>query len=121
MATSPDKIVDALRASMKETERLRRENQDLVAAAHEPIAIVAMGCRLPGAVPSPEQFWQLIVTGSDAISGLPTDRGWDLEALFAPDADHPGTVYTRHGGFLTDVGDFDAEFFGISPREAVAL
>ncbi|MFI6766013.1 SDR family NAD(P)-dependent oxidoreductase [Streptomyces sp. NPDC050355] len=121
MATSPDKIVDALRASMKETERLRQENQDLLSAAHEPIAIVGMGCHLPGDVRSPEQFWQLIASGGDAIAGLPTDRGWDLEALFDPDADRSGTVYTRHGGFLTDVADFDAEFFGISPREATAM
>ncbi len=121
MATSPDKIVDALRASMKETERLRQENQDLLSAAHEPIAIVGMGCQLPGDVRSPEEFWQLIASGGDAIGGLPTDRGWDLEALFDPDADRSGTVYTRHGGFLTDVADFDAEFFGISPREATAM
>ncbi|MFE1775922.1 SDR family NAD(P)-dependent oxidoreductase [Streptomyces sp. NPDC059008] len=121
MATSPDKIVDALRASMKETERLRQENEDLLSAAHEPIAIVGMGCRLPGDVRSPEQFWQLIASGGDAISGLPTDRGWDLEALFDPDADRSGTVYTRHGGFLGDIAEFDAEFFGISPREATAM
>ncbi|MFF3110112.1 SDR family NAD(P)-dependent oxidoreductase [Kitasatospora sp. NPDC057904] len=114
-------MVDALRASMKETERLRRENEDLAAARHEPIAIVAMGCHLPGDVRSPEQFWQLIAAGGDAVSEFPADRGWDLDALFDPAPDRPGTIYTRHGGFLTDLAGFDAEFFGISPREAVAM
>ncbi|MEE1757448.1 SDR family NAD(P)-dependent oxidoreductase [Streptomyces sp. SP18CS02] len=121
MTTSPDKIVDALRASMKETERLRQENLELVSAAHEPIAIIGMGCHLPGEVRSPEEFWQLISSGGDAIAEWPTDRGWDADALFDPDTDRPGTIYTRRGGFLGDVADFDAEFFGISPREAVAM
>ncbi|MEV0639959.1 SDR family NAD(P)-dependent oxidoreductase [Streptomyces sp. NPDC050619] len=121
MATSPDRIVDALRTSMKETERLRRENEELAAVRHEPIAIVAMGCHLPGDIHGPEQFWQLLAAGGDAVAGFPTDRGWDLDALFDPDPDNPGTVYTRNGGFLTDVAGFDAEFFGISPREAVAM
>ncbi|MGC5346835.1 type I polyketide synthase [Streptomyces sp. DT171] len=91
------------------------------AAADEPIAIVAMSCRFPGEVHTPEQLWRLLADGGDVVSGFPTDRGWPLEELYDPDPDRPGTAYARHGGFLHDAGQFDAEFFGISPREAVAM
>ncbi|MFC8048125.1 beta-ketoacyl synthase N-terminal-like domain-containing protein, partial [Nocardia sp. NPDC057353] len=82
------------------------------AAPDEPIAIVAMACRYPGGVRSPEELWQLVLAGSDAVGTFPADRGW------RPDTS-PGAV--TEGGFLYDVADFDAGFFGVSPREALAM
>ncbi|MEV6166592.1 beta-ketoacyl synthase N-terminal-like domain-containing protein, partial [Streptomyces sp. NPDC052052] len=90
-------------------------------AADEPLAVVAMGCRFPGGVTAPEELWQILEGGVDAVGAFPTDRGWDLDALYNPDPEVSGTSYTRHGGFIDDVGGFDADFFGISPREAAAM
>ena len=87
----------------------------------EPIAILGIGCRFPGGVNSPDDLWQLLSEKRDAISQFPTDRGWNLDALFGPDPDAPGATYVRAGGFVDNVGDFDAAFFGISPREAQAM
>jgi acyl transferase domain-containing protein len=81
------------------------------------IAIIGMGCRLPGGIASPQQFWELLSRGGDAIREVPAER-WDTEALFAADPAAPGRTYARRGGFLNDIENFDAEFFGISPREA---
>ncbi|MEZ0022169.1 acyl transferase domain-containing protein/NAD(P)-dependent dehydrogenase (short-subunit alcohol dehydrogenase family)/acyl carrier protein [Kitasatospora sp. MAP12-15] len=121
MTMPHDKVAEALRSSLKEAERLRRQNRKLVAAATEPIAIVAMSCRYPGGVGSPEDLWDLVDSGTDAMSDYPTDRGWDLYTLRGAGTDERGTSVSRGGGFLDTVADFDADFFGISPREAVSM
>ncbi|MFI2687929.1 type I polyketide synthase [Streptomyces sp. NPDC018584] len=85
------------------------------------MAVIAMGCRLPGGVTAPSQLWELLVEGRDAFSDFPDDRGWDLERLWSADADLPSVSTPRRGGFLSDVAGFDPVLFGISPREALAM
>ncbi|SQD96754.1 acyltransferase domain-containing protein [Parafrankia sp. BMG5.11] len=105
MTVPPDRLVEALRAAMKENERLR----GLIAQAGEPIAVIGMACRFPGGVRSPDELWRFVAGGGDAITPFPTDRGWDTSAL---------TCFG--GGFLHDAADFDPEFFGMSENEALA-
>ncbi|MCH9731294.1 MAG: SDR family NAD(P)-dependent oxidoreductase, partial [Actinomycetia bacterium] len=85
--------------------------------ADEPIAIVSVSCRFPGA-PDPEAFWEVLAGGVDAIKEVPEDR-FDIDEFYDADPDMPGKTYTRFGGFLDGIDGFDPEFFGISPREAV--
>ncbi|ORC00265.1 polyketide synthase [Mycobacterium persicum] len=87
----------------------------------DPIAIVGMACRYPGGIESPDDLWDMLVQGRDVLSEFPTDRGWDLAGLFNPDPDVPGACYTKTGGFVDRVGDFDPAFFGVGPSEALAM
>ena len=118
-AGGEDRIERALRTLLAERDRLRRENEELRAGRGEPIAVVAMACRFPGGVESPEDLWEAVCQGRDLVQEFPQDRGWP--DVFDEDPDTLGSSYVRHGGFLADVAAFDADFFGISPREALAI
>ncbi|MEU6201917.1 beta-ketoacyl synthase N-terminal-like domain-containing protein, partial [Streptomyces sp. NPDC047061] len=118
---TPTALVAHLRQQLTGEQEVLPETPAAVAQMQEPVAIVGMGCRFPGGVEDPEGFWRLVAGGSDAMSGFPVNRGWDLESLDVADPRDGGAGFARVGGFLGGAGEFDAEFFGISPREALGM
>ena len=109
-----------LRQALQKIEQLKARLAEHERAGRDPIAVIGMGCRLPGGIGNPDAFWQALASGADLVSPDGSDR-WDAEAFYDPQPGRPGKVYSKAGAFLDDVDEFDPQFFGISPREAKSL
>lgn len=109
-----------LKNALLALKKLQHKLDAVERSKNEPIAVIGMGCRFPGAADNPEAFWRLLRDGVDAIREIPADR-WDVDAFYDPNPDTPGKMYTRYGGFLDEIDTFDPQFFGIAPREAVSI
>ena len=116
----PTNYRDLLREATLQIRSLRSELETTRQQQSEPIAIIGVACRFPGGADSPEAYWELLRNGVDAITDIPSQR-WSVAAHYDPDAEAPGKMYTRSGGFINEVDQFDPQFFGISPREAHSL
>jgi amino acid adenylation domain-containing protein len=125
MTSDMSNLLDRLgRLTQKQLMLLAFDQQRQLEAASQrqpdAIAVIGIGCRFPGGGDGPQAFWELLREGRDAIREVPSDR-WDIDAVFDPNPDAPARMSVRHGGFLDDIGSFDAAFFGISPREAITM
>lgn len=118
MKTTFDRI-SAMSAEQRDKLIEQFDKASRVAGA-EPIAVVGIGCRLPGGVTGPQSYWEFLENGTDAVIEVPADR-WDGDAFYDPDPMAPGRMPTKWGAYLNDIAGFDADFFGITPREAAAM
>lgn len=120
MSESPAPNLTPLQRALLGIRELRAQLDEVERARHEPIAVIGIGCRLPGGANDPESFWHLLRDGADVIREMPTDR-WDVDAYYDPDPETPGKMSTRWGGFLDGIDGFDPAYFGISPWEAANM
>ncbi|SOJ55731.1 Phenolphthiocerol synthesis polyketide synthase type I Pks15/1 [Mycobacterium simulans] len=118
---TPSGLASYMRTALAGVPQEIKHTPAVRATGDDPIAIVGMSCRYPGGIESPEDLWDMVIQGRDVLSEFPTDRGWNLAGLYNPDPDVAGTCYTRTGGFVDGVADFDPAFFGIGPSEAIAM
>lgn len=119
--THENKFRDLVKKMAVDLRQARARVDELEERDHEPVAVVGIGCRFPGGANTPEALWDLLTEERETLGAFPTDRDWDLEGLFAPDPDAPGSTYVRAASFLDGAGDFDPAFFGVNPREALAM
>ncbi|MGB6206797.1 beta-ketoacyl synthase N-terminal-like domain-containing protein, partial [Mycobacterium sp.] len=120
---TPSGLASYMRAELAGVPQEVKQTQTSAvrASGNDTIVIVGMSCRYPGGVDSPAALWDMLVEGRDVLTEFPNDRGWDLPGLYNPDPDVVGASYTRTGGFVDGVADFDPAFFGITPTEALAM
>ncbi|MGW4367101.1 thioester reductase domain-containing protein [Nocardia takedensis] len=117
---APQDRDDIVRRALLELRATKRELARARARLSEPVAVIGIGCRLPGDVCDADEFWELLVTGGSGVGEVPAER-WSVEEVFDADPGAAGRTYSRHGGFVTGVEEFDAALFGVSPREAAAM
>jgi acyl transferase domain-containing protein/NADPH:quinone reductase-like Zn-dependent oxidoreductase/acyl carrier protein len=118
-AASPDRI-ELLKTAYRKVAELRGQLAAVEQRHNEPVAIVGMGCRMPGGAEDPEAFWQTLVSGTDGTREIPIDR-WDIDQYYDPDPDAPNKMYVRRGGFINNIRGFDPLFFHVSPIEAASM
>jgi 3-oxoacyl-[acyl-carrier-protein] synthase II len=116
---SQSSALSPTKRALQAIQILQAKVDALEKAKHQPIAVIGLGCRFPGAN-SPAEFWDLLQSGRDAITEVPSDR-WDAHQYYSSDPNSPGKMITCHGGFISNLFGFDAKFFHISPREALSL
>ncbi len=118
---TPNGLASYLRIELAGVPHEIKHTAAVRATGDDPIAIVGMSCRYPGGVNSPEDLWGMVMQLRDVLSEFPSDRGWNPTGLYNPDPDVAGACYTRSGGFVDGVADFDPAFFGVAPSEALAM